>query len=76
VLTSRIASKRNAALDWLSDIRKLPYFKHHKENKREILKGTGRWILTDEVFKTWKNESASSMLWLHGIPGSGKTKLT
>lgn len=68
--------ERTAVLNWISDTVKLPYLKHHKENKREILEGTGGWILEDEVFETWKNDSTSSMLWLHGIPGSGKSKLT
>ncbi|RSL80990.1 hypothetical protein CEP52_017293 [Fusarium oligoseptatum] len=42
----------------------------------EVLEGTGKWLLHDPTFLRWKNESASSILWLHGIPGSGKSKLT
>ncbi|KAH7363777.1 hypothetical protein BKA65DRAFT_472146 [Rhexocercosporidium sp. MPI-PUGE-AT-0058] len=61
-------TKRRKILDWMSDTTKLPYLKHHKENKRQILKGTGKWLLNDDI--------ASSLLWLHGIPGSGKSKLT
>jgi len=40
-----------------------------------ILTGTGQWLLSDPIFKKWKDDSASSILWLHGIPGSGKSKL-
>jgi len=40
-----------------------------------VLKGTGQWLLFDPIFKKWKDDSASSVLWLHGIPGSGKSKL-
>ncbi|KAH6698408.1 hypothetical protein BKA61DRAFT_682441 [Leptodontidium sp. MPI-SDFR-AT-0119] len=69
-------TKRRTILDWMSDTTKLPYLKHHKENKRQILKGTGEWLLNDEMYKKWKDDSASSLLWLHGIPGSGKSKLT
>ena len=29
----------------------------------------------DPEFVKWRNDSASSILWLHGIPGSGKSKL-
>ncbi|KAE8441164.1 hypothetical protein EG329_005820 [Mollisiaceae sp. DMI_Dod_QoI] len=69
-------SKRQNILKWVSDTEALAYFKHHKESKREILEGTGQWLLKDDVYKKWKDDSASSLLWLHGIPGSGKSKLT
>jgi hypothetical protein len=59
-------------LQWLSTE---PYIGHHKQAKKDVLKGTGQWLLSDPVFIRWKDESASSILWLHGIPGSGKTKL-
>ncbi|KAK2770373.1 ankyrin repeat protein [Colletotrichum kahawae] len=42
----------------------------------EVLEGTGKWLLEDEIFQSWKDAEASSILWLHGIPGSGKSKLT
>lgn len=48
---------------------------HHNEHHKDVLKGTGEWLLTDPVFIRWKNDSASSLLWLHGILGSSKTKL-
>ncbi|CAG8960929.1 hypothetical protein HYFRA_00002467 [Hymenoscyphus fraxineus] len=70
------ASKRKEILNWMSNIEKVPYLKHHKENKREVLAGTGNWLLEEAIFKRWKDDSASSLLWLHGIPGSGKSKLT
>ncbi|TVY44278.1 Vegetative incompatibility protein [Lachnellula occidentalis] len=76
ILICREDSKRQKILDWMSNIEKLPYLKHHKENKRQLLSGTGHWLLEDRKFKTWKDDSASSLLWLHGIPGSGKSKLT
>ncbi|KAL3302228.1 Pfs domain-containing protein [Colletotrichum asianum] len=63
----------NEILTWIS---KEPYEQHHTLNKSEVLEGTGRWLLEDEVFQSWKNSEASSILWLHGIPGSGKSKLT
>lgn len=37
--------------------------------------GTGSWLLQDDRFVNWKTSSGSS-LWLHGIPGCGKTILT
>ncbi|KAF2235084.1 hypothetical protein EV356DRAFT_135445 [Viridothelium virens] len=66
------APKRAVILQWLSPE---PYIQHHRQATQGVLAGTGQWLLSDPVFKEWKNESASSILWLHGIPGSGKSKL-
>jgi adenylylsulfate kinase-like enzyme len=52
-----------------------PYIQHHEQNKQGVLSGTGQWLLADSEFVKWKKESASSILWLHGILGSGKSKL-
>ena len=67
-----LASKRADIVRWLSPE---PYIQHHRQAKQGVLSGTGQWLLSDPVFKKWKGESASSILWLHGIPGSGKSKL-
>ncbi|ORX98360.1 hypothetical protein BCR34DRAFT_577292 [Clohesyomyces aquaticus] len=66
------ASKRVEIIQWLSPE---PYMQYHKQAIQGVLTGTGQWLLSDPVFKKWKDDSASSILWLHGIPGSGKTKL-
>ncbi|KAI4706494.1 hypothetical protein J4E89_008912 [Alternaria sp. Ai002NY15] len=47
------------------------YLKAHKQRQA----GTGLWLLRNEKFKKWK-EDAASRLWLHGIPGCGKTILS
>lgn len=67
-----LASNRTKILQWISTE---PYEKHHKQAYADVLQGTGQWLLTNPVYLKWKKESASSILWLHGIPGSGKTKL-
>ncbi|KAH7076544.1 hypothetical protein BKA63DRAFT_510284 [Paraphoma chrysanthemicola] len=66
------ATKRAQILLWLSCE---PYEDHHIVSKRDILKGTGEWLLNDDKFKQWKNRSVSSIIWLNGIAGSGKSKL-
>ena len=66
-----IALNRKEILQWLSPE---PHDQHHQAN-REVLAGTGQWLLSDPLFKRWKKESVSSILWLHGAPGSGKSKL-
>jgi Cdc6-like AAA superfamily ATPase len=38
-------------------------------------KGTGLWLLQSGLFKKWQTER-QSFLWLHGIPGCGKTILS
>ncbi|KAH9931798.1 uncharacterized protein B0H18DRAFT_67400 [Fomitopsis serialis] len=38
------------------------------------VKGSGQWVLRHATFKSWYN-SVSSILWINGNPGSGKTIL-
>ncbi|KAM0219151.1 hypothetical protein ACHAQD_006673 [Fusarium lateritium] len=64
--------QRRKLLGWISDVK---YEQHHEQAKSEVLKGTGQWLLNDALFVCWKNGCASSILWLYGIPGSGKSKL-
>ncbi|KAH6888665.1 hypothetical protein B0T10DRAFT_573510 [Thelonectria olida] len=63
---------RSNILQWISSE---PNLQHHRQAHSEILQGTGTWLFHDSKFLEWKNETASSILWLHGIPGSGKSKL-
>ncbi|KAG5772021.1 hypothetical protein H9Q72_001634 [Fusarium xylarioides] len=63
---------RRETLRWISDIK---YEQHHEQANSEVLRGTGQWLLQDALFVRWKSECASSILWLYGIPGSGKSKL-
>lgn len=37
--------------------------------------GTGQWLLGSNKYKSWKQDK-QSFLWLHGIPGCGKTVLS
>lgn len=63
---------RQEILRWLSSI---PYLQHHVQSKMEILEGTGSWFLNDGRLVQWRSSSLSSILWLRGIAGSGKSKL-
>ncbi|CAN9361213.1 unnamed protein product [Alternaria alternata] len=47
------------------------YHKAHKQRQAE----TGLWLLESAKFSDWKKRAASR-LWLHGIPGCGKTILS
>lgn len=63
---------RLQVLDRLTDVR---YIRHHKEKAKGLLKGSGEWLLEKPEFLDWMKSSSSSILWLHGIPGSGKSML-
>jgi hypothetical protein len=67
-----VVKQRRDILSWISD---QPFEQYHDQAKSEVLSGTGTWLLHDSQFIRWKNECASSILWLYGIPGSGKSKL-
>ncbi|RHZ53561.1 uncharacterized protein CDV56_100734 [Aspergillus thermomutatus] len=45
------------------------------EAQKKRHEGTGSWFLESEPFKEWKSETRR-YLWLHGIPGCGKTVLS
>ena len=68
-----VQEKRHQVFDWLSTI---PYRKHHSNIIRSVLKGSGQWLLTSPDYRNWWKSSTSSILWLHGMPGCGKTRLT
>ncbi|KAF7884619.1 uncharacterized protein EAF02_004955 [Botrytis sinoallii] len=65
--------ERETLLRWLSTI---PYRKHHKLKRSEHLKGSCEWLLNSIDYNQWKDSSASSILWLNGIAGCGKSVLT
>ncbi|RYC65501.1 hypothetical protein CHU98_g688 [Xylaria longipes] len=60
----------------LGAISNMPHGTHHKQASEGLVEGSGVWFLEKLNFKEWRTSSSPSVLWLHGIPGSGKTKLT
>ncbi|KAM7197300.1 hypothetical protein V8F33_005728 [Rhypophila sp. PSN 637] len=59
----------------LRAISNIQYSSHHKSARKGRLQGSGQWLLQKPEYRAWREDSASAVLWLHGIPGSGKTKL-
>ncbi|RII13199.1 hypothetical protein CUC08_Gglean004499 [Alternaria sp. MG1] len=51
-----------------------PSTNYHKAQKQRQA-DTGLWLLNSAQFENWKT-AAASRLWLHGIPGCGKTILS
>ncbi|TGO46429.1 hypothetical protein BOTNAR_0588g00050 [Botryotinia narcissicola] len=64
--------ERVKVFEWLTMI---PSSSHLREKFRSLLSGSCNWLLTKKEFKEWMDASTSSILWLHGIPGSGKSML-
>ena len=66
------SAKRTAILTWMSPE---PYIAHHGQIMKDVLHRTGRWLMEEPLYRKWKRDSVSSLFWLHGTSGSGKTKL-
>lgn len=49
--------------------------KNYEDALEQRHDGTGDWFLQSEIFTEWKN-NPDSILWLHGMPGCGKTILS
>ena len=65
-------SKRSEILRWVSP---QPYLEHHEQISRNALPGTGKWLLEDLIYADCHKGSSSSILWLHGKVGAGKSTL-
>ncbi|KAK4107910.1 hypothetical protein N656DRAFT_719196, partial [Canariomyces notabilis] len=66
------ALQRKAILDWLSPI---PYRLQHVSERHRRLPDSGAWMFETAEYIGWRESSVSGTLWLHGMPGCGKTKL-
>lgn len=62
--------QRLGILRWLSPI---PFSRHHEAHARNRIPSTGNWLLDHPHNREWDIASSSSILLLHGVPGSGKT---
>lgn len=59
--------------DWLQPPD--PSYDYQREKKRRG-ENTCLWLLDSQTFINWKNDTNNSFLWIHGIPGCGKTVLS
>ena len=57
---------------WLST---LPYTQHHENMRKGRLENSSTWLLDHTDLQRWVAASYSSILWVHGSSGSGKSKL-
>lgn len=65
-------TERYEILRWVSS---QPYIENHEQVFKRALSGTGKWLLKDRIYARWHKGSTSSLLWLHGKVGSGKSTL-
>ena len=65
-------TERREILEWVS---KMPYTQHQDSARKDRLPSSGLWLLQRPEYEKWRRSKCSSLLWLHGIPGSGKSKL-
>lgn len=49
--------------------------RNYAEAKAKRRMSLGEWLLQHRKFKEWQESASSSMLWLHGFAGTGKTGL-
>jgi hypothetical protein len=49
---------------WMSEIE---YRSHHDEHSKDLLPGSGQWLIESRDFIKWGQLSVSSILWLHGM---------
>ncbi|KAK2811930.1 hypothetical protein FQN50_001637 [Emmonsiellopsis sp. PD_5] len=64
--------ERGKILNWVSGT---PYLDHHRVARTGRTKDTGEWLFKHGNYHHWETSDESMILWLHGIPGAGKTKL-
>ncbi|ETS84809.1 hypothetical protein PFICI_02834 [Pestalotiopsis fici W106-1] len=65
-------AKHLGLLRWLSSS---PFTRHHETISETRMPNSATWLFKRTEYKTWRNSSSSSMLLLHGIQGSGKSKI-
>jgi ankyrin repeat protein len=72
ILIILIEERRQRILDRLPSV---SFLTVQEDRLDECIKGTGEWLLQDQVFISWKTNSASELLWVHGKHGCGKSHL-
>ena len=61
--------------EYPNSISKINYAQHHQE-KDNALPGTCKWLFEHKNYKSWRAVTASSLVFLVGDPGTGKSTLT
>ncbi|KAI2970957.1 hypothetical protein CBS147323_3181 [Aspergillus niger] len=65
-------NERGQILRWISPV---PAQEHYREASASLMPGSGEWLFRHPESQAWRDSSSSEVLWLHGIPGCGKSKI-
>ncbi|KAL2215240.1 hypothetical protein M432DRAFT_554038, partial [Thermoascus aurantiacus ATCC 26904] len=71
LLQGRVDELRRQIRNWLDPV---DTFSFHKLLQKQRQPGTGKWFFNSLEFTQWKTQP-SSFLWVHGMPGCGKSIL-
>lgn len=66
---TRPVNHQSQAVDWLSSV---DVTDTHYTTRSKHEPGTGEWLLASNPYDIWLN-GKMELMWLYGIPGSGKT---
>lgn len=66
------AKEMDEVLRWYSTV---PCQSTHDKVHEHIVEGTGHWLLNHPFVTRWISSKSSSLLWLHGTMGMGKSSL-
>ncbi|RGP73564.1 ankyrin repeat [Fusarium longipes] len=73
VLAKLEEREKTKVMDYISTIR---VGGHHNEKCTTRTEGTCEWLVAHKKFREWEESSCSSMFWLQGSMGSGKSYLS
>ncbi|RSL69555.1 hypothetical protein CEP53_002179 [Fusarium sp. AF-6] len=59
-------------LEWLSDC---PFRLHHQSVSRNLMPGSGQWLVNHPTYRHWVQSDSSSMVLVRGVRGCGKSSL-
>ena len=73
IAAGHLSTRHENILRWLND--GLDPSKSHFNAWKKHQPTTGDWLIYGERYVRWKRNESQALLWLHGIPGCGKTVL-
>ncbi len=65
----KIVEQRNQISRWLKGADSTT---NHNAARKKHEPGTGDWLFNSDKFQAW-TDGDGNFMWLHGIPGAGKT---
>jgi hypothetical protein len=73
ISTSLETTRKDTILAWISTI---AYRNVHNSRDRKAMDGTGQWLVLHPEYVKWRASKQTSVFWLYGMMGCGKSCLT